>query len=350
MNNTNPPGQAEEVMAPYLIFRYQEGLFAVEAAHVRELVWLPELSPAYEAAHYVPGVFNLRGKIVPVVNIGQLYGHAPARLETTDSVIVYENEGKTIGLLGNEVLDIKEMEPRTAGRLPADVVNERLPHHILEGIAGLEDRMVMLIDPGRLGHEMPEHDAMNAAEEAPEMRTADSLYAGLTEHARAVFRNRAASLRQTEEAADLANALPFAVVRIGGELFGLELSLVKEFVDVRQVVPIPCVPPHVAGYMNLRGTIMVLMDLREQLGALAEGGALPKAVIIKTAQIECALAVSEVVDVAYLDPASIDALPAALGSAADYAMGAARHGGMTFTLIDIEKLIVERSLIVNEEA
>ena len=55
---------------------------------------------------------------------------------------------------------------------------------------------------------------------------------------------------------------PVAVTRVGSEYLGFELAMVREFTTTRQVTPVPCCPPHIAGQMNLRGDIVTLVDLR----------------------------------------------------------------------------------------
>ncbi len=90
----------------FLIFSIQGSLFAIDAHVVQEILWLPELTPIEESPPYIVGVFNLRGKIVPVMDINVRFGHIPLRYHLADRVIVTEIEGRQTGIIVNEVHDV----------------------------------------------------------------------------------------------------------------------------------------------------------------------------------------------------------------------------------------------------
>lgn len=76
---------------PYLIFSLKGELFAIAASSVREMFLLPELTPIEEAPPYVAGVFNLRGRIMPAVDLNIRFGHPFRKYTITDSLIVIQN-------------------------------------------------------------------------------------------------------------------------------------------------------------------------------------------------------------------------------------------------------------------
>src|SRR5665647_2867557 len=72
----------------YLIFGHRGARYGLDVRAVRELVWLPELSPIEELPPYIAGVFNLRGQVVPVMDLGLRFGHARKPFLTSDRIIV----------------------------------------------------------------------------------------------------------------------------------------------------------------------------------------------------------------------------------------------------------------------
>lgn len=66
--------------------------------------------------------------------------------------------------------------------------------------------------------------------------------------------------------------------RLGREQYAFESRLIREIVRLREYTPLPCVPPFIAGILNLRGWIIALLDLRQVLG-------LPGAAITETTQV-----------------------------------------------------------------
>lgn len=85
-----------------LTFTLRNELFAVDATAVKEIVWLPELTPAEEMPDYIVGVFNLRGHIVPVVDLNVRFGHTQERYSISDRVIILEVRSSEPGVRREE--------------------------------------------------------------------------------------------------------------------------------------------------------------------------------------------------------------------------------------------------------
>jgi len=83
---------------------------------------------------------------------------------------------------------------------------------------------------------------------------------------------------------------------IAGRLFGLDVGLVGEVVNVDAVLPVPASPPAVRGLVNLRGAPIVLLDAADVLGLDGAGsdGARPYALVLAYADVVAALAVDRI--------------------------------------------------------
>src|SRR5262245_16285487 len=95
----------------YLTCSLQDALYAVDASIVTQILWLPVLTPIAEAPPDIVGVFNFRGKIVPVMDLARRLGHAPQRYRLTDQVIVLEQADLLCGLIVHEVHDVQRISP-----------------------------------------------------------------------------------------------------------------------------------------------------------------------------------------------------------------------------------------------
>ena len=71
-----------------------------------------------------------------------------------------------------------------------------------------------------------------------------------------------------------------AIISLGGELFTIDLSSVREVFVVESITPVPGMPSGLVGVTNLRGTVVPLLDLRPMLGLSAEA-AMIYAVVVK---------------------------------------------------------------------
>ena len=95
----------------YLTFVLGSEQYGVEIVKVREILGVLPITPMPQTPHYVKGVINLRGKVIPVIDTRTKFG-MPERENTPETcIIVVDVDGKSIGLLVDtvkEVMDIKE--------------------------------------------------------------------------------------------------------------------------------------------------------------------------------------------------------------------------------------------------
>lgn len=168
---------------------------------------------------------------------------------------------------------------------------------------------------------------------------------------RAIFRERAEKLRRSTESSDFTKMIPLAVIGLNGEYFGLDLQVVREFTDIRNVTPIPCCPPHIVGNMNLRGEIVTLIDIRSVLNMpLAAPGTASKAIVIHVDEVVAGVPVNEVFDVTYLRASDVAPVPAAVQmGGSEYLLGTAPYSEKMLSILDLPKIFTKGELAVNEE-
>jgi purine-binding chemotaxis protein CheW len=128
---------------------------------------------------------------------------------------------------------------------------------------------------------------------------------------------------------------------LGQEEYGVEILKVQEIKGYSSITPIPNTPTHVKGVMNLRGTIVPVVDLRMKLG-MAEASCTPFTVIV-VVKVGCktvGLVMDAVSDVLDLPKDDIEATPD-FGTAVDtgFISGLAKAGARLIVLLDIEKVL-----------
>ncbi len=333
---------------PYLVFSHQKYLYAVKALNVREIIWLPELTAIEESPPHVVGVFNRRSKIVPVADLDLLFGHAQHRYQISDSVVVIEAENRLMGIVVNEVLDVKDI---TATDIETPLLEQRREtkkrQYYLEGEAKSGDDIIMLLNAESLiKNAQPAEEPDEVTEDAA---STHHLFSDASPKEKALFHERARNLRQSAEDAGIGmGQMPLAVAGLGGEYFGIDVELVREFTDISHVTPVPCCPPRIIGNMNLRGSIVTLVDIQGLLDIPSSGSNASKAVITEVGDTLLGIAVNEVFDIAYLRRSDLTAAPSA--SAGKYVKGVAPYGVGMMTVLDLRRIIEEGELTVNDEA
>lgn len=334
-------------MRPYLVFVHRDALFAVEASVTGEIVHMPELAPIEEAPAHIAGVFNLRSKIIPVINLDIHFGHAPRSPKLTDKALVLSYGEGVAGLIVDDALDIWEMNPPTADSAHRSRDDRRHPHFV-EGETEHEGRIVMILNHTTLIKSAEPVEEIH--QQGDSVTERHSLFESVAAADMAVFRERALNLaRQAEETQAVTRAV--TVARLGGELFGFDAGSVREITRAHEVSLIPCCPSHIVGVMNLRGGLITIVDIRGALGLPVNGGALKEIVVIEAEGVVAGVAVEEALDVLWIGPQDVSPPPSALhGGAESYVTGVVSMKDGVVTLVDVARILAGGELTVDEEA
>ncbi|MFB2880421.1 chemotaxis protein CheW [Floridanema aerugineum] len=346
---------------PYLIFRINSSRYGVETFCVQEIFSLPNLTPIAEAPADIVGVVNLRGDILPVLDLNIRLGYEQLDYSLTDSIIVLESPEFRLGIIVNQVLEVHNIyqQEMTNELFYIQELNGSASHFIA-GIGKVDADLIMLLNHEKLLCYSQNFESilgkrtLEKGEFTEKFSKKQLLFCPeATPEERAILRERAENLRQPTQKEDFTGLIPLAVVGLNNEYFGLDLGIVREFTDIRQVTPVPCCPPHIVGNMNLRGEILTLVDIRTVLNMPIlemENSNNIKVMIIKMDDLIAGVTVDEVFDVMYLQPSQILPVPTAVHSAnREYLRGTANYREKMMSILDLAKVFQQGDLIVNEE-
>ena len=143
-------------------FRIGNETFGVRIGSVREIVRVPEITSVPSAPDTIEGVINLRGKIIPVMDLRKRFGQVEVQPDKKNRILVVELDNKLVGLIVNaasEVLKIppSEIEP------PGTVFAEGESNYVT-GVGKLKGRLIILLDVSKL----LQHQEVKRLEEAAE--------------------------------------------------------------------------------------------------------------------------------------------------------------------------------------
>lgn len=119
-------------------------LYGVDIARVEEIIRLPEITRVPRAPRAVEGVINLRGTVIPVVDLRKVLGLVQSEPTKSSRVVVVEVGEDTIGMIVDAVTEVLRV-PAASVEPPSAVVTD-LDTTYLRGIAKLDGRLVMLLD------------------------------------------------------------------------------------------------------------------------------------------------------------------------------------------------------------
>ena len=127
--------------------------------------------------------------------------------------------------------------------------------------------------------------------------------------------------------------------RLGSRIYGVDLDQVREIIPFRRATRLPGAPPFVCGLINLRGTIVTVIDL----GARLDGGASVRTggsvILVEYGAKLVGLAVDEALEVQHLPDADVDATPSDGGGSGGAIRAVGRLGDTVVILLDAEEIV-----------
>src|SRR5438874_12277997 len=129
-------------------YRIGKETYGIRIGAGGEMVRVPEITAVASAPDLIEGVINLRGKIIPVMDLRKRFGQTEIQPDKKNRILVVELENKLVGLIVNsasEVLKIPPSEIEAPGTVFADGESG-----YVTGVGKLKGRLVILLDISKL--------------------------------------------------------------------------------------------------------------------------------------------------------------------------------------------------------
>jgi len=132
----------------YLTFKLADEIFAIDVSKVREILEFTSITKVPQTPDFMRGVINLRGSVVPVIDLRLNFGMACTEQTVNTCIIVVEvsldGEIVVLGALADSVQEVVEMEPDKIE--PAPHLGTKLNTNFIKGMGKLENDFVMILD------------------------------------------------------------------------------------------------------------------------------------------------------------------------------------------------------------
>lgn len=263
--------------------------FALDLAHVQEVIPAPKTSTAIPRAEtLVLGVTALRGTLLPLLSLRALLGFpTAAKAASREKVVVMNVNGAQVGLVADAARAIVAAETHLVDPIPgvlaARAGGESRIRAIYRGDAG--KRLVSILAPEQLFRE----DVM--------------------QRLRAHHQQGETQLTSSAHAAE--DDQHFLIFKLGRDEFALPIDAVEEIAALpAQITRVPKTPKFLEGVVNLRGTVLPVIDLRRRfdmpLSTEVKGRRL---IVVRTERHRAGLVVDGVSDVLRTSAAAIEGAP-----------------------------------------
>ena len=132
----------------YLVFNLESEDYGIALSNIREVMRFVNITPLHESNRFLKGVINLRGKIIPIVDMRTKFGIQEKPYDDRTIFIIVEfvsaNRNITIGLAVDRVFDVIDLKLEDIDN--AATFGLRLKSNYLSGMARFNDRILMLLN------------------------------------------------------------------------------------------------------------------------------------------------------------------------------------------------------------
>jgi purine-binding chemotaxis protein CheW len=125
-------------------FQIGKETFGLPIAAVREVIRLPEITVVPNVPDHIQGVMNLRGKIIPVIDLPKKFGAHSSERSVKNRIVVVELDGRSVGLIVHSASEVLRL-PQSKIEHPQDVFPDSQLDYV-SGVGKLNGRLVILLD------------------------------------------------------------------------------------------------------------------------------------------------------------------------------------------------------------
>jgi purine-binding chemotaxis protein CheW len=137
--------QAEDTMkGRFLTFDLGEEVFGIGIHHVTEIIGLQTINKLPEMPDYIQGIINLRGKIVPVIDMGMKFRRPKKDYSDRTCIIVIETQHLTAGLIVDHVAEVMAIDDSNIA--PPPELESGINCRYLNGVGKVNGEVVILLD------------------------------------------------------------------------------------------------------------------------------------------------------------------------------------------------------------
>ena len=145
-------GIGEELAGKYLTFNLSQETYGIEIIKVQEIIGMMNVTKFPKTPDFIRGVINLRGKVIPVIDIRKKFCLEDIEdTEKTCIVVVQvemENEVFCEGIIVDEVSEVVDIESSNIELPPSFELEEE--REFIKGIGKIEDKVIILLDVSKI--------------------------------------------------------------------------------------------------------------------------------------------------------------------------------------------------------
>ncbi len=131
-----------------ITFTIQDELYGVDILKIQELIGFSEVTPVPNLPGYILGVINLRGNVIPVIDLRKKFNMRHKDYDKFNVIIVLKVENRFIGLVVDSVHDVVSLSDEKVGDTPS--FTTQIDTSFIKNISQIDDKLVVILDTDKI--------------------------------------------------------------------------------------------------------------------------------------------------------------------------------------------------------
>lgn len=288
----------KKIKKQIVVFKIERENWALEILKVQEIVRIAEITPIPDTPAFLEGIINLRGKVMPIVNLRKAMNLSAGESDINAKIIIVETEGFLTGFIIDTVEDIleieeREIEPVKPGSYAKDFVKE---------IIKLEGKLIFLLNVNNILElgKKSFSEVLEKKDYSLEQKTGKINYDD--NEKKKILQQRALELSKIPIEENEGKKDKIIIFSLNNEWYGIEEVKIREILNIQKIFFIPQSPNYIEGVLNARGMIVPVVNLSKFLG-MKKSSILPSSriMIIEKYNIVVGLLVDKIDEIIRLD-------------------------------------------------
>ncbi|MCI9072360.1 MAG: purine-binding chemotaxis protein CheW [Lachnospiraceae bacterium] len=154
--------ERDEQKGKYMTFKSGNEYYGLKIQYVSEIIQFQTITAIPETADYIKGLINLRGKIIPVIDISIRFKQEPVEYNDRTCIMVVNVQNTLVGLIIEKIAEVVEIREENILPPPSLARSDKAQNKYVYGIGKVGDSVKLLLDPEKLLND----EEMSALEQA----------------------------------------------------------------------------------------------------------------------------------------------------------------------------------------
>lgn len=132
----------------YILFELAGAHYALRSGDIQQLEMVGAVTPVPNAPPFVDGVVSVRGHVIPAINLRARFGFPRKAADLRSRLLVVRVEDRAIGMIVDSAREFVSIDPDSIQPPPEGITG--LSGQYLEGVAQVNDRLVLILDPKQI--------------------------------------------------------------------------------------------------------------------------------------------------------------------------------------------------------